>query len=68
VLEEVEPVYEELPGWSGSVAKIKRVEDLPVEARAYLDRIIELLGVSLDVLSYGVRRDQTVVLNDPLSF
>jgi len=68
VLEGVEPVYEELPGWSGSVAKIERVEDLPKEARAYLDRIIELLGVSLDVLSYGVRRDQTVVLNDPLAF
>ena len=67
VLEQVEPIYEEMPGWSGSVANMDRVEDLPKEARAYLDRIIELLDVSLDVLSYGVRRDQTVVINDPLA-
>ncbi|MBI5137793.1 MAG: adenylosuccinate synthase [Nitrospirae bacterium] len=67
VLEQVEPVYEELPGWSGSVAGIASVDDLPKEARAYVDRIVELLGVSLDVLSFGVRRDQTVVLNNPLA-
>ena len=65
VLEGVEPVYEEMAGWTGSVAAIQTVDDLPKEARAYLDRIVDLLGVSLDVLSFGVRRDQTVVLNDP---
>jgi adenylosuccinate synthase len=64
-LEEVEPVYEELPGWSGSVKGIHRIEDLPKEARAYVDRIVGLLGVTLDVLSFGVRRDQTVMLADP---
>jgi adenylosuccinate synthase len=65
VLEEVEPVYEELPGWSGSVKGIHRIEDLPKEARAYIDRLVGLLGVTLDVLSFGVRRDQTVMLADP---
>jgi adenylosuccinate synthase len=64
-LEELEPVYEELPGWAGSVKGIHRIEDLPKEARAYVDRIVGLLGVSLDVLSFGVRRDQTVLLRDP---
>jgi adenylosuccinate synthase len=64
-LEEVEPVYEELPGWSGSVKGIHRIEDLPKEARAYIDRLVGLLGVTLDVLSFGVRRDQTVMLADP---
>jgi len=64
-LEEVEPVYEELPGWPGSVKGIHRIEELPKEARAYIDRIVGLLGVSLDVLSFGVRRDQTVQLTDP---
>jgi adenylosuccinate synthase len=64
-LEDVEPVYEELPGWPGSVKGIHRIEDLPKEARAYVDRIVGLLGVSLDLLSFGVRRDQTVLLGDP---
>jgi len=66
-LEDLEPVYEELPGWPGSVRGIHRLEDLPKEARAYVDRIVGLLGVSLDVISFGVRRDQTVVLGDPFA-
>lgn len=66
VLEGVEPVYEDLPGWSRKISDIAAVDQLPREARAYLDRIMSLLGVSLDVLSFGVRRDQTCILNDPL--
>jgi adenylosuccinate synthase len=65
VLEEVVPVYEPMSGWSGKVAGINSLSDLPREARAYLDRIGELLNVSLDIVSFGVRRDQTCMVNDP---
>ncbi|MDH5527973.1 MAG: adenylosuccinate synthase [Nitrospirota bacterium] len=65
VLEELVPVYEDMPGWTGKLGDIGSVDDLLPEARAYVDRLIELLGVSLDVLSFGVRRDQTCLLFDP---
>lgn len=66
VLDAVEPIYEEMPGWCASTQGISSVDDLPKEARAYLDRLIELMDVQLDVLSFGVRRDQTCMLGNPL--
>ncbi|MFQ5508061.1 MAG: adenylosuccinate synthase [Leptospirillia bacterium] len=65
LLEEIEPIYEDMPGWQEPVSDIHKVEDLPKAARAYMDRLVELIGVPIDVLSFGVRRDQTCVLSDP---
>ncbi|MDH4229057.1 MAG: adenylosuccinate synthase [Nitrospirota bacterium] len=67
ILEELTPEYEEMPGWSGALGDITSVDDLPPAARAYVDRIVSLLGVSLDILSFGVRRDQTCLLLDPMA-
>ncbi len=67
VLDEVEPIYEEMPGWAGSVAAINTVADLPKEAQAYMDRLVELIGVPVDLLSFGVRREQTVQLTNPFT-
>jgi len=67
ILDEAEPIYESLPGWSGSVKALAGLDDLPREARAYLDRIVELIGAPVDLLSFGVRRDQTVMLTNPFS-
>jgi len=62
---EVEPVYEEMPGWKGSTFCVTREEDLPVEARRYLARIEELVGVPIDVISTGPDRDQTILRRHP---
>ncbi len=58
----VEPVYEVLPGWNRSTGSARRLEDLPREARAYLDRLEELSGVPARYVSVGTRRDQIIGL------
>jgi adenylosuccinate synthase len=44
---------------------VTRLEDLPDEAKAYLDRIEKILGVPVDLVSTGPDRDQNVILNHP---
>jgi adenylosuccinate synthase len=62
---EIEPVYEEVPGWQESTVGLRDHSALPANARRYLDRIQELLGVPLDLISTGADRDQTIVLRHP---
>ena len=62
---DVEPVYEEIPGWKGVTLSVTREADLPPEARAYLARIEELVGVPIDVISTGPDRDQTIIRRHP---
>jgi len=59
------PVYEEMPGWAESTVGIKRVEDLPANARAYIERIESTCGVPVDLISTGPDRDETIILRDP---
>ena len=59
---DVEPVYEELPGWADSTAGIRAYAELPAAARRYLERVQELVGVPLDLISTGPDRDHTIVL------
>lgn len=62
---DVEPVYEEMPGWKGTTFGVTREADLPAEARAYLARIEALVEVPIDVISTGPDRAQTIVRRDP---
>ncbi|HEY9287491.1 MAG TPA: adenylosuccinate synthase [Candidatus Dormibacteraeota bacterium] len=59
-LKHCEPVYESLPGWRSSIAGIRRAEDLPKAARRYIDRLSELSGAPVDIVSVGASRDQTI--------
>ena len=60
-----EPVYEHLPGWQGSTVGIREYAKLPVEARRYLERIQDILGVPIDMISTGPDRDETIVRRHP---
>ena len=62
---DVEPVYEEMPGWQDSTVGVREHHALPLNARRYLERIEQLLGVPLDLISTGADRDQTIVLRHP---
>lgn len=62
---EVEPVYEEYPGWSESTVGKTHFEALPANAQAYLRRLESLVGVPLDVISTGPDRDETIMLRHP---
>jgi adenylosuccinate synthase len=54
------PVYEDMPGWRTSTAGVQRMEDLPDRARAYVDRLCEVTGVKLGILSVGAGRGSTL--------
>jgi len=54
------PIYEEIPGWDMPTAGMSVHEDLPANAKAYVDRIQELVGVGVDVISTGPHRDETI--------
>lgn len=59
---EAEPLYRDLPGWRKSTVGTHRLEDLPEEARRYLDLIQEGLGVGLHLVSTGPNRGEEVRL------
>jgi len=63
----ITPVYEELPGWSASTVGVRRLEDLPANALAYIRRIEEVTGVPIDIISTGPDRAETIVLRDPFA-
>lgn len=60
------PVYERLPGWSRPTAGVRRHEDLPPEARAYLARIETLSGVPVALVSTGSDRADTILVRGGL--
>jgi adenylosuccinate synthase len=64
-LAECEPIYEEIPGWSGSTVGLTRYEQLPAEARHYLKRIEEICEVPVDMISTGAERMETIVRRHP---
>jgi adenylosuccinate synthase len=60
-----EPVYEDLPGWKESTSGITDYSQLPATARSYLDRLQELAGIPIDIVSTGPDREHTMVLRHP---
>jgi adenylosuccinate synthase len=61
-LERCEPVYETIPGWSEDISKCRKLTDLPAGARKYVDRISELVGLPVAVVSVGPDREQSIIL------
>jgi len=62
---DVEPVYEEMPGWKESTIGVTSYGALPLNARKYLERLQALAGIPIDIISTGPDRDQTIVLRHP---
>ena len=56
-----EAVYETLPGWTSPTSKVRRFEDLPREARAYIARLEEVTGVPAAIVSTGSAREDTII-------
>ena len=53
-------MYETMPGWNSSTCDVRRIEDLPANARAYLDRIEELTNAPVKFVSVGTKRSQII--------
>lgn len=64
VLDQVEPVYEELPGWQTDISGVRAYADLPANARRYVERLSEVVGIPLGIVSVGPARDQTIILHE----
>ncbi|MDA8195063.1 MAG: adenylosuccinate synthase [Thermaerobacter sp.] len=64
VLEQVEPLYETLPGWRQSIGQARKLGDLPKAAQAYLARLEDLTGVPIVLVSVGRDRSNTIPLTE----
>ena len=65
LLERVQPVYEEVPGWQEDISSCTSWDELPENARSYFKRIEELVGVPVAIVSVGPGREQTIEHVDP---
>lgn len=63
--EAVEPVYEEMPGWTETTLGAQTMDALPAAAIAYIKRLEELVGAPIDIVSTGPDRVETIVLRHP---
>lgn len=61
-LDRCKPVYESIPGWGEDITAARKLTDLPAGARRYIDRIRELVGLPVSVVSVGPDRAQTILL------
>jgi adenylosuccinate synthase len=64
VLAECEAVYEELPGWNEDISNVRSLEQLPANARRYVERVSELTGIPIAIFSVGRNREQTNLVKE----
>ncbi|MCJ7840721.1 adenylosuccinate synthase [Lederbergia sp. NSJ-179] len=67
VLAECEPVYEEMPGWKENITSVQSLDQLPENARRYLERVAQLTEIPLSIFSVGPDRTQTNVVRSVYS-
>ena len=60
-----EPIYDTFPGWEGSTFGITQWDQLPLNARRYLERVQEFIGAPIDMVSTGPDREHTILLRHP---
>ncbi len=63
-LRRVKPIYETVPGWQEEITDVRKRADLPPNALAYLDRIAELVGCPISIISVGPDRAQTIFVHE----
>ena len=61
----LEPVYETYKGWKEDISKAKSIDELPANAKAYLNKLEELVGIPIKIVSVGPDREQTIILENP---
>jgi adenylosuccinate synthase len=64
-IERCVPIYETLPGWTESSVGVTDYAKLPANAKRYLERIGEVTGVPIDVISTSPDRDHTIMMKHP---
>ncbi len=67
LLSRCRPVYEELEGWTEDIRGARRIEELPRNTRRYVDRLEELAGARLALVSVGPDREETILMGNPFA-
>ena len=67
VLSECQPQYEVMSGWTAATTGVTTYKNLPVQAKRYLQRIEELVGCRIDMISTGSKRSETIILRSPFA-
>jgi len=67
LLNQLKPVYETMPGWETSTTGIRTLSALPTNARQYLDRLANLCGCPIGIVSVGPNREQTMFTDTPVA-
>ena len=62
-----QPVFEDFPGWPEDIRGVRRFADLPGVTQTYLQRIEELAGVPIQLVSVGPDREETILLQNPFA-
>jgi adenylosuccinate synthase len=62
----MEPIYKTFPGWKNSTSQCRSFSDLPQQAQSYLNFLAEELDVPVAIVSVGPKRDQTIIIEDPI--
>jgi adenylosuccinate synthase len=65
ILRQCEPIYETMPGWKEDISEVNTYADLPQAAQNYIARLEELTGVSMCMISVGVKRTQNIARSNP---
>ena len=65
--ESLAPIYETVDGWSESTVGVTDWAQLPLNARRYIERIAEIVGAGVDIISTGPERNETIILRDPFA-
>ncbi|WP_418626781.1 adenylosuccinate synthase [Anaerosinus sp.] len=64
VLGDVEPIYETFEGWMTDISGVRSYDELPEKARKYIERMAEVTGIKIGIVSVGPGREQTIVLKE----
>ncbi|MGD9082123.1 MAG: adenylosuccinate synthase [Desulfobacterales bacterium] len=67
ILRACKPVLETLPGWSEDISGVRKIDDLPQNAKNYLKRIEELTETPIHIVSVGPGREETIIVNNPFT-
>ena len=65
-LKNCEPIYETMPGWQSETFGVTDYAQLPDNAKKYIQKLEQLCGVPIDIISTGPDRDQTIFVHDPM--
>jgi adenylosuccinate synthase len=60
-LEDAEPIYETMPGWSENISECRRFDQLPMNAQRYVQRLEHLCGAPISMVSVGPERSATLL-------